>query len=204
MQINPVHALLALLRQQAQAQLLEKTSLKPLETLADLSAEAKETQFRLALIEKHVADLAMSRAQGGNGLEMAEATRTTPKFVASLLTSGSSTDAINQKQSYSHGRAWHYKAQLWQESAADNIRYQVVDSRPELLENISVLQKFTPTSVDIAEALFREGEEPEQFARMVFEKSRLADLDENQPGWPRLLTLCVGVLIIALVFKFIF
>jgi hypothetical protein len=204
MQINPVHALLALLRQQAQAQLLEKPLLRPREIFAELAAESNETQFRLALLEKRVADQALFRNLDGSSPEHSEATRMAHKFAAILLTSGSATDAIIQKQSHSHGRAWHHSAHLWQDGATDSFRYQVVDTRAGVFENLPIAQKFTPTSADIAEALFREGEEPEQFARMVIEKSRLVDTDEAQAVWPRLLVLSFGVIVVAWLFKCIF
>jgi hypothetical protein len=205
MQVNPVHALLALLKQQANARMPEKPIVAPRNVLIDILAEAKGTQFRLEILERLIEDRIQLHEHGGDARGAAEAAKTSRKFVAEMLASGRSTDAINQTETQSHGRAWHSHSQLWQDGSVDDLKYHEVDGFTRIQDGaVGVAHKFAPTVEDIAEALFREGEDPAVFARTILARSKLSDEVVQQDVLPRLLLFCTGILLFSLILNFAF
>jgi hypothetical protein len=200
MQVNPVHVLLALLKQQANARMPEKPTVAPRSVLTDILAETKGTQFRLEILERLIEDRVQLREHGSDASNATEAAKRSHKFISEALASGRSTDAINQAETQSHGRAWHSHSQLWQHGVTDDLNYHEVDGFTRIQDSrIGVAQKFIPTVDDITQALFREGEDPAVFARTILGRSKISDDVVEQDILPRLLLICVGILLLVLI-----
>ncbi len=212
MKINPVHALLEVLRQQARAsessktkpgtvqdalkqvraQVLDEATVKRGSTIEQILAESKDTQFRLEMLEKLVGDKFDVR-----GVSSGKEPVNSEKPLSANLTSSASTDAINQTAAQSHGRAWHSQPDLWNNAEAEFLKYHVMDPGIKSSgDQIGIAQKFTPTVDDIESALFKEGADPAEFAKIFLAGGRVP-FDVPQQGFaPRLVPIVIGVLML--------
>jgi hypothetical protein len=226
MKINPVHALLEVLRQQARAQvqaaprskpsaaqdalrqqilarMLDGEVLKPGTSIEQILAEAKDTRFRLEMLEKLVSDKFDVRTTGSTGA--ADRGVVSEKPNAINLASSSATDALNQTVQQSHGRAWHSQPNLWNNADAEFLKYHVTDGGLSGSSNPQgVAEKFTPTVEDIESALFKEGTDPDEFAKLFLARGEIP-FDHAQQGiGPRLVPIAIGMMMLFVVGYLIF
>ena len=180
MQVNPVHALLAIIRQQARSEAADDGKVISRETVEEILAGAKNAQFRLEILERLVEEQltvrndfpALETLAGGNKVSR----KTTSLEQA---TSGAS-DAINQATRQSHGRAWHLHGLLWDELGAGYLKYQVLENGAGGLdEAVVAAQKFIPSVEDIEQALFSEDVEPAEFARAMLAQAEFSRKNDS-------------------------
>ena len=219
MKINPVHALLEVLKQQSRAQaangtkvkgatvedalkqvraqILDEASAKPSSAIDQIVAESRDTKFRLEMLEKLVSDKFDMRNVSARSVDIEEGLSTSEKPSAANLASSAATDALNQTAAQSHGRAWHNQPDLWNTAEAEFLKYHVTDPGLNSAEiPIGIAQKFTPTLDDIESALFKEGADPAEFAKM-FMAGRNMPPEAVQSGFaPRLVPIAIGVLML--------
>ena len=225
MKINPVHALLEVLRQQSQAQMqaaprvkagvvqdalrqqiqariLEGQGLKPGATIEQLLAETRDTRFRLEMLEKLISDKfdVHSASIDGEGRIL-----NSEKPNPANLASSSATDALNQTVQQSNGRAWHSQPNLWNNAEAEFLRYHASDaSLGGSVDPHAIAQKFTPTVEDIESALFKEDTDPAEFAKLFLARGDVPFEQAQQGFGPRLVPIAIGVMMLFVVGYLIF
>jgi hypothetical protein len=225
MKINPVHALLEVLRQQSQAQMqaaprvrpgaaqealrqqilarmLEGEVLKPGTTIEQILAEAKDTRFRLEMLEKLISDKFDVRSGSADGEGRA---LNSEKPNPASLASSSATDALNQTAQQSNGRAWHSQPNLWNNAEAEFLKYHASDSGlAGSVDPHAIAQKFTPTVEDIESALFKEGADPAEFAKLFLARGEVP-FEQSQQGFgPRYVPIAIGLMMLFVVGYLIF
>ena len=104
MQVNAVHSLLALLRQQRQAPELNPGSATKVDAVADLIAATKATNMRLAMLEQLLREQHVSVQDVVEKPQVAGSEGAAKKLFVKLASATS--DAINQNQHERHGRSW--------------------------------------------------------------------------------------------------
>lgn len=222
MKINPVHALLEVLRQQARnqisgsskakpgtvqdalkqvrAQVLDEATVKPGSTIEQILAESKDTKFRLEMLEKLVGDNFDVRGVSSGSTASGKGSISLDKLLSANLASSAATDAINQTAAQSHGRAWFSQTGLWNNAEAEFLKYDVIEPGMKLPENpIGIAQKFTPTVDDIESALFNEGADPTAFAKVFMAHGDVPFDVPQQRFAPRLVPIVFGVLMLLVV-----
>ena len=219
MKINPVHALLEVLKQQARGQATENlkakqaaveevllqqmrgnaadtSTIKPGSKIAQILAESKDTKFRLEMLERLVADRIGVRAVSLGRSDVQERLAHSENPALAKLASSGATDALNQTMPQSHGRAWHSQPDLWNNAEAEFLKYHVTDPGVKPQGNpAGIAEKFTPTIEDIESALFKEGADPAEFAKMFLSRGDITFHVPQQGFAPRLVPIVIGVLI---------
>jgi hypothetical protein len=228
MKINPVHALLEVLRQQARAQvqaapkarpgavqealrqqiqarMLEGDVLRPGTTIEQILAETKDTRFRLEMLEKLISDKFDARSPTTGSTDAVGRAGNLEKPNPTSLASSSATDALNQTAQQSHGRAWHNQPNLWNNADVEFLKYHATDAgvAGEVGPN-GVAQKFTPTVEDIESALFKEGTDPGEFAKLFMARGEVPFDHAQQGSGPRLVPLVIGMMMLFVVGYLIF
>ncbi len=208
MKINPVHALLEVLRQQqARAEVQNLAKLKPQQALDQLLAETRNTQFRLEMLEKLVGDrLELRSGDAPPRVAAGERIGNHEKPMPANMASSSAADAMNQTKPQSHGRAWHGRSDMWSNSDAEFPKYQVLEPGQKMPESpVGIAQRFTPTVEDIESALFKEDAEPAEFARVFMARAPLSDeATANQVLGARLVPIIIGAMMLLVVAYLIF
>jgi hypothetical protein len=221
MKINPVHALLEVLRQQARTQAADSAKLKPgtatqealrqqpgaqgpegttaksNSSLEQILAESKDTKFRLEMLEKLVSDRLGVRITSPGSATADERLANSERPTPTTMASSEATDALNQTTPQSHGRAWHSQPDLWNNAEAEFLKYHVMDPGAKGAQDpIGIAEKFTPTVEDIETALFKEGADPAEFARVFMARGQ-APFDASSPVFaPRLVPIFIGALML--------
>lgn len=220
MKINPVHALLEVLKQQARGQATESlkakqttvedallqqmrgnaaenSSIKSGSKIAQILAESKDTKFRLEMLERLVADKIGVRGVSLGPTDVEERLASSENPALAKLASSGATDALNQTMPQSNGRAWHSQPDLWNNADAEFLKYHVTDPGVKPQGNpVGIAEKFTPTVEDIESALFKEGADPAQFAKMFLSRGDVSFEAPQQGFAPRLVPIVIGVLML--------
>jgi hypothetical protein len=228
MKINPVHALLEVIRQQARAQPIDGTRVRASAgqaalkeqlraeilqastagaqtTIEQILAESKDTKFRLEMLERLVSDRLGIGARSSESAFGAEHLAAPEKPKSATMASSSATDAMNQTVPQSHGRAWHSQPDLWSNAEAEFLKYHVSDSGMKGQGNpIGIAEKFTPTVEDIETALFKEDIDPAEFARVFMARGEVPLDTSGQGIGPRLVPIFIGLMMLLTVAYLIF
>ena len=152
MQVNAVHTLLALLRQQRAAPERQAVNDRKDGTVEELFATAKSTNMRLVMLEKLLQEQhlsvqdAIARSQTG-GAEVGER-----KPYVKL--SGKTSDAINKNPQLRHGRSWVLSSSQKEASAAIlSLADEVDQSQDPNNYYDGLASPYRPTREDIEAAL---------------------------------------------------
>ena len=175
MQVNSVHALLALLRQHRPASGAGEASNSKISTVEELVATAKSTNMRLAMLEQLLRERSINVQDAAENWQNAAASALTKKPFVKLASTTS--DAINKTAHERHGRSWFHSSTQQDHSArfAD-----VTDENDPVLNSFKYFEgvalPFRPSNEDIERALQSGTKVHPELAmlakRMAFEASR--------------------------------
>jgi hypothetical protein len=184
---------------------VEGPQIKPDSPIGQILAESRDTKFRLEMLEKLVSDKLGVRGTSLRSALVEEPNLTSEKPVPAKMVSSGATDALNQTVQQSHGRAWHGQPNLWNNADAEFLKYHVSDAggkSPD--QTIGMAEKFTPTVDDIESALFKEGADPAEFARVFMARGDIP-FERTDPNFgPRFLPIAIGMMMLMVVAYLIF
>jgi len=193
------------LRQQMREPTVEGSQIKPDSPIGQILAESRDTKFRLEMLEKLVSDKLGVRGTSLRSALAEEPNLNSEKPIPAKMVSSGATDALNQTAPQSHGRAWHGQPDLWNNSDAEFLKYHVSDGglkSPD--QTLGMAEKFTPTVEDIESALFKEGADPAEFARVFMARGDIP-FERPDPNFaPRLVPIVIGMLMLTAVAYLIF
>jgi hypothetical protein len=202
-QVNMVHVLIALLRQQSNLSCSDEMGGKKQAVLEQLLTEARETNSRISSLEQALRDQSNgSIAQQWNSWDDHDHEPSAPQKPSSVRSA--TVDAINQSVTERHGRSWRVSEfsgdNYIQMAASDLFWFHQGAERPFN----GIVEKFNPSKSDFEQALVMPNKSYLKTSELLRQQAVRLDAIERNGDRFRLLLIAMGCLIFLALFAVLY